>query len=309
MRDEASAIAYLQRLFSARAEGEVGIGDDAAAFSAPALSGAKIVWTIDEQAENTHFRRDWLSWKDVGYRSFVAAASDIAAMGAVGTHALTALALPEDFRDDDFMAVAEGQLEAARATSIRIVGGNMARASEAHVTTTVMGITSKPILRSGAKPGNAVFVAGALGLAALGMRALERNVKDARVTRAIASWRRPPISFEASRAMSACATAAIDVSDGLARDSFHLAEASRVRIAIEKSALLDAAKASGADEAAIALGEDLLDAVLYGGEDYALVVTSDREIEGFSRIGSVIAGSGLTLDGKEIVPRGFDHFG
>ncbi|MGH7330606.1 MAG: thiamine-phosphate kinase, partial [Polyangiaceae bacterium] len=296
---------YLQRLFFVRAEGEIGIGDDAAILRA---SGS-VVWTIDEQAENTHFRRDWLSWKDVGYRSFVAAVSDIAAMGAVATHALTALALPLDFRDEDFLSIAEGQAEAARATCVRIVGGNMARATEAHVTTTVIGNGSKPILRSGAKVGDGVFVAGTLGLAGLGMRALERNVKDAKVARAVSAWRRPPILIDASKTMSAHASAAIDVSDGLARDLAHVAEASRARIALDEAALLAIAKSCGAEEAARALGEDVLDAILHGGEDYALVVTCDREIEGFSRIGSVVAGkAGVTIDSVEIEPRGFDHF-
>ena len=304
MRDEASAIEYLQRLFAARADGETGIGDDAAVFPAT----GNVVWTIDEQAENTHFRREWLSWRDVGYRSFIAAASDIAAMGGTGTHALSALALPKDFRDDDFMSIAEGQLEASRKTGIRIVGGNMTRASEAHVATTVIGNASRPILRSGAKIGEGVYVAGALGLTAAGLRALEAGDRSAETANAIAAWRRPPILFDAAKAMSADASAATDVSDGLARDVSHIARASGVRIDLDRAALVAHAARFGVDLAARALALDPLDLVLHGGEDYALLATSRREIEGFFRIGSVVAGSDVALDGKEIEPRGFDHF-
>lgn len=304
MRDEASAIEYLQRLFAARADGEIGIGDDAAVVP-PASS---LVWTIDEQAENTHFRREWLSWRDVGFRSFVAAASDIAAMGGTPTHALSALALPKDFRDDDFVSIAEGQLEASRETGTRIVGGNMSRASEAHVTTTVIGKAARPILRSGAKIGDGVYVAGALGLAAAGLRALEIGNRSPETASAVAAWRRPPILFDAAKAMSTYASAATDVSDGLARDLSHVAEASSVRIEIDRAALVAHAARFGVDVAARALALDPLDLVLDGGEDYALLATSPREIEGFFRLGSVIAGSGVVLDGKEIEPRGFDHF-
>ncbi|MEO8800653.1 MAG: thiamine-phosphate kinase, partial [Polyangiaceae bacterium] len=313
MRDELAAVAHLKALFSdsnhdskrdakhgeagSSADGELGIGDDCATVDdAPGT----LVWTIDEQAENTHFRRDWLSWKDVGYRSFIAAASDIAAMGGKATHALTALALPNDFRDEDFVAITEGQLEAARAVGAKIVGGNLTRANGVHVTTTVLGRAERTILRSGAKIGDGIWIAGAVGLAGLGLRALERGISSAAVEAAITAWRRPSTLFAAARAMAPLASAAIDVSDGLARDAAHVAVASDVRVVFERALLRAYGERIGVTSPAAALGVDAVEAMLHGGEDYALVVASRSEIEGFTRVGSVIAGSGVALDEADI---------
>src|SRR5579883_2902466 len=97
--DEEGRIALLSRLLGAAPGGagiEVGIGDDAAVLVPGAVGGERLVWTIDEQVEGTHFRRELLSWRDVGWRSFMAAASDVAAMGARPWCALGAMVLPED---------------------------------------------------------------------------------------------------------------------------------------------------------------------------------------------------------------------
>lgn len=310
MRDELSAIDHVRRLFAVGNDGGVGIGDDAAVL---ALGDAhakheRLVWTVDEQVEGTHFRRDWCSWNDVGWRSFIAAASDVAAMGGAATHALVALALPRDFRDEDFEALVEGQRAAATAVGARVVGGNMARAPSVHVTTTVLGRAARPILRSGACAGDHVLVAGALGLAACGLRSLDTKTSSPALDAAVAAWRRPVPRFDDARAMAPHASSGIDVSDGLARDAAHVAKESGVRLDLDEHALLEHAARHGVDRAAAALGASVLDVVLGGGEDYALLVTSDREIPGFFRIGSVVAGSGITVGGRAIEPRGFDHF-
>src|ERR1700716_3382483 len=111
--DEKGRIAMLARTLTFSAtpgDGgiEIGIGDDAAVLSAShALS--RIVWTIDEQVENVHFRRDMLSYEDIGWRSFMAAASDLAAMGAIPWCALAALVLPDDVDDEALDGIARGQ--------------------------------------------------------------------------------------------------------------------------------------------------------------------------------------------------------
>src|SRR5580658_1790205 len=97
----------LARALAAQAPGvPTGIGDDAAVLDSP---GGRIVWTIDEQVEGVHFRRDLLPWRDVGWRSFMAAASDVAAMGAVPWCALAALVLPEDVDDAALAEIVRGQ--------------------------------------------------------------------------------------------------------------------------------------------------------------------------------------------------------
>lgn len=104
--------------------------------------------------------------------------------------------------------------------------------------------------------------------------------------------------------------AAVDVSDGLARDAGHLADASGVQVVLDEVALLEDPVLL---EAAGALGASALDLALHGGEDYALVAAGEQSVEGFRRIGEVRAGTGLRLRGatgeRSLEPRGFDHFG
>ncbi|MEO7110001.1 MAG: thiamine-phosphate kinase, partial [Polyangiaceae bacterium] len=163
--------------------------------------------------------------------------------------------------------------------------------------------------RSGAQVGDGVWVAGAVGLAGLGLRALERHVASSLLEAAVLAWRHPIPRVDAAKKMTAAnASAAIDLSDGLARDLSHLALASNVRIALDDAALIAHGDFYGTTTAANLLEEDLLEAILFGGEDYALVATSRSEIPGFFRIGSVVSGKGISCGAKEITPRGFDHF-
>ena len=115
--DERGKIATLARMLgsssSPTAGIEVGIGDDAAVL-ATSHAPAHLVWTIDEQVEGVHFRRTLASWHQVGWRSFMAAASDVAAMGAVPWCALSALVLSDDVDDEAFAEIVRGQGDAAR---------------------------------------------------------------------------------------------------------------------------------------------------------------------------------------------------
>jgi thiamine-monophosphate kinase len=314
--DERSRIAMLAGIFASApgAPGravQIGIGDDAAVLDSRALAGGTIVWTIDEQVEGTHFRRDLLTWHDVGWRSFMAAASDIAAMGALPWCALCAFALPRDVDDRALEQMVIGQRDAASTLEAPIVGGNLARGGQLSVATTLLGTCERAVTRSGARPGDGLWIAGSVGLAAAGLRALETGRgRDERLGVAVESWRTPRARIADGRSMEAVAHAAIDVSDGLARDVGHIADASGVQIALDGPALRsDAALLDAAD----ALGLSALDLALYGGEDYALVVASLVAIDGFRRIGEVRDGAGLVLrepeNERSIDPRGFDHFG
>jgi thiamine-monophosphate kinase len=127
---------------------------------------------------------------------------------------------------------------------------------------------------------------------------------------AVEAWRRPAALVGSGLAMASVAHAAVDVSDGLARDVGHLAEASGVSVILDASELLsDAALIRAAER----LGCDPLDLALYGGEDYALVAASPLPISGFRRIGSIAPGAGLVLrtagGDNPLLVRGFDHFG
>ena len=290
---------------------DVGIGDDAAVLDG-AHGPGRLVWTIDEQVEGTHFERALVGWRDVGWRSFMAAASDVAAMGADPWCALAALVLPDSIDDAALEAIAAGQGDAAAALGTRVVGGNLARGRgrDVSIATTLIGTCARAVPRAGARPGDGVWIAGEVGLAAAGLRALRSARGDAPgLARAVDAWRRPRALVAEGRAMGAAAHAAVDVSDGLACDVGRIADASHVRIALDADSV---AASAALVEAAAALGADPLDLALHGGEDYALVVTSPHAIDGFRRIGEVLEGSGLTLRGpggeQELDPKGYDHF-
>ena len=308
MRDELAAIARLTAIFQNADDGEIGIGDDAATIATP--EKGRLVWTVDEQVQNTHFKTDWLSWHDVGWRSFIAAASDIAAMGGVATRALSAIAIPPDFLDDSFDALIRGQQDAAVEIGCKIVGGNLARANEMHVTTTVIGVCDKPILRSGAKDGDDIWVSGALGLAFALRIARARTTcreraarsRSARVASSSSALRR-------RKKMSVVATSAIDLSDGLARDLSHVATASGVRVELDEEALIAHGDFYGTTTAANLLGEDLLDSILFGGEDYALSRPADRRSTAFSASDRFAAEMESNAGRpRKISPRGFEYF-
>jgi thiamine-monophosphate kinase len=311
--DESARVAMLARVLGSEvgsAGVELGIGDDAAVLQVAALGGGRLVWTIDEQVEGTHFRRELVSWRDIGWRSFMAAASDIAAMGARARGALCALVLPDDVDDAALEAIARGQREAADATGAPVIGGNLARGRVLSIATSVLGTCVSAVRRAGARAGDGLWIAGDVGLAAAGLQAIEQGrAEDRRLAPAVAAWRRPRALLEEGLAMSTVAHAAIDVSDGLARDAGHIAAASGVRIVFDESALrADATLVA----VAAALGADALNLALDGGEDYALVAASREPIPGFRSIGFVTDGAGLALrtpDGERVIqPRGYDHF-
>jgi len=294
--------------------------DDAAVVDAPS---GKLVLTVDEQVEGTHFTRALCSLEDLGFRATMAAASDLAAMGATPLGALAAWVLPvagsaeggtarasDAVADQDAERIARGQREACDRLGALVLGGNLARGPAISIATTWVGAAARPIARSGAKPGDALLACGELGLASAGFRALARGLEAPEVRDAAAAWRRPVARIADGLRMAAVAHAAIDVSDGLALDASRLAAASGVRAVLDEAALRSSLH-SATIALAAALGEDPLDLALAGGEDYALLCASSGPIDGFVRVGSIETGSGCVLrgpNGERAVSGGFDHF-
>jgi thiamine-monophosphate kinase len=289
----------------------VGIGDDAAVVAG---AGSSLVLSIDACVEHVHFERRWLSLADVGWRATQAAASDLAAMGARPLAALSNLALPRDFTRRDLGALARGQAAAARELGCPIVGGNLTRAAELSITTAVVGTCRKPLLRSGARAGDELWCVGEVGLAAAGLAWLGSGTRKttSAARRCVTAWRRPQALLASGLGLQGRARACCDVSDGLARDAQHLADASKVRIVIEERALL-AALAPELVSAAEGLGRSALGFALGGGEDYALLCTGHaaRRPRAARRIGRVVRGRGVMLEkpsGRLVPARGgFDH--
>ena len=313
--DERSAVELFSRAFAqARASGvELGIGDDAAVLRSP---GERLVWTVDAAVEGTHFERAWLGLSDIGFRSFQAAASDLAAMGARPVAALSALTLPRGFSARELARLSEGQAEAARDCRCPVVGGNVARGRELSITTTVLGTARRPLTRRGARPGDDVWLVGDVGLAAAGLELLRtRRARraDASLARAVAAFCRPRALLQRGTALGSWAHAVVDVSDGLAADATHIAEASGCRLVLEEEALLVALPRE-LPAVARRVGRSALELALAGGEDYALVVTGTaaRRPRWAKRIGRCEAGRGGVFERSDgsrgPLARGYDHF-
>jgi thiamine-monophosphate kinase len=312
---EGDAVELFKRAFAATTA-DVGIGDDAAVLAA---GSEPWVCSVDTSVEGVHFTHELASLEDIGYRSFQAALSDLAAMGAVPRASLSSLILPRGFSRSQLEALSRGQAEAARAGGCPIVGGNLARGSELSLTTTVLGHTERPLLRSGARPGHELWLIGAVGQAAAGLASLRGHApggraphEQAALERCVSAWRRPRALIEQGRVLASSAGAAIDISDGLVADATRIARASGVRIQIERERLL---RALGGELTTVSrlLRRAPLRFALYGGEDYALLATGEASRRpGIARvIGHVSRGKGLWLvqrgGRRQPLLGGYDH--
>jgi thiamine-monophosphate kinase len=325
---ERRLVSWLGERFAAAApEVRVGIGDDAAVLS-PAAEPAIV--SVDASVDGVHFDRAYLGYEDIGYRAFQAAISDLAAMGAVPTAALSALILPRALPRTAVDELTAGQARASRETACPVVGGNISRGGELSITTTVLGRAAAPLCRSGARPGHALWLVGEVGLAAAGLALLRitrarptrlapagpsrgRDGREAALARCVEAWRRPRARLEEGRALVGRASAAIDVSDGLAADARQLATASGVRIVVDQEQLR-AVLHPALLIAQRALRSSALRWALCGGEDYALLATGPAALRPACAvtIGYVARGSGafLARSGRRVpLEGGFDHLG
>lgn len=299
-----------RRLRLQSADVELGIGDDAALLASSARAQAV---SVDAQVEHVHFARELLSPADIGHRALAAALSDLAAMGARPRAAFVAMIVPGDLPDEALYGIADGFAEAQREYGCAVAGGNLASGGELSITTTVIGdAPDAPLTRAGARPGDALYVTGTLGSAALGLRAL-RAGREELAPGCVARWRRCLARVREGAALSGVASAAIDISDGLLQDLSHLAQGSRVGFDVELASLpfdpefVASCAGLGLDPNALALS---------GGEDYELLFTAaaDRAPAVGTRIGSAVAARGIRLrdaHGAVVDPPpapGFDHF-
>ena len=190
-----------------------------------------------------------------------------------------------------------------------MVGGDLTSATEIVIAVTVLGAcTVSPVLRSGAEPGDVVALCGRQGWAAGGLAVLGRGFRSPRAL--VDAYRRPEPPYAAGPvAAEAGATAMIDVSDGLVADAGHLADSSGVAIDLRGDAF---ELAEPLHAVAVALGSDPIRFVLGGGDDHALLATFPDGASvpaGWTVVGEVLAGSGVTVDGQAYdAPAGWTHF-
>ncbi|WP_239020527.1 thiamine-phosphate kinase [Nakamurella antarctica] len=285
----------------------LGPGDDAAIISAP---DGRVVVSVDMFVNGVHFRTDWASGEQIGRRAALASLADLAAMGAAPTAMVIAISAPADTPAELIEGIGRGLHEVAAQVGAGIVGGDMTRSDVLSIAVTVMGDLqgADPVLRSGAKPGETLAVAGRLGWAAAGLAVLSRGFRSPMVM--VSAYREPqPPLVAGITAASFGATSMIDISDGLLADVGHIAAASHVAINIRTAALDLHPRLV---EVASALGKDAMTWLLTGGDDHALVATfpaGSAMPPGFTAIGTVTQGSGVTVDGAPFDgPAGWDHY-
>lgn len=259
---EDGIVELLRGRFVARS-GTVGIGDDAAVFASP---GKRVVMTTDTLVESVDFRLDYFSGSDLGWKAVAVNVSDLAAMGAEPSYALATLCLGPSTAVGFVLDLIDGLSEAGREWGVELVGGDLSNADQISLGLTLLGHCDQPLLRSGAKAGDALLVSGALGGSAGGLHLLQR---DAGATGPLVDrHRRPQPRLELSRLLRELpVTGMIDVSDGLIVDLRRLMHASRTGCQIHR----DAVPVDPALEAASEL--ESLRTALFGGEDFELLFT------------------------------------
>jgi thiamine-monophosphate kinase len=247
------------------------------AHDAAQLAGGLVV-TQDALVEGVHFRLDWISWRDLGFRAAAVNLSDLAASGAEPEALLVTLAAPSTTDVAEVIELYEGIAE----TDVPVVGGDTTRADSLVLSVTALGRSERVPGRTGARPGDAIVVTGELGAAGAAFRR--------------GAYVRPPLRIAEGRMLAATAHALMDVSDGLGADAARIAERSGVRIEID----LD--RVPLAEEATV---EDLA-----FGEDYELLAAVDQPGE-LREIGRCLEGSGVVFlrGGEPVELKGWEHFG
>lgn len=334
MLTEFKLIDEIKKIFAGRKTVFKGIGDDCAVVR----EGKKYkLYTVDTMVDGVHFDlKLGGAWEDAGYKAVVRAISDIAAMGGAPQYILLSLMLPSKLSRDAFSHLTKGVKEAAEEYNLMLIGGDVTSSKTAAIGVTVIGESNgAPVLRSGAKEGDLIYVSGYTGLAGAGLEQLktssqftvhssQQRKKQKRTlsfTVMLNAYLRPTAMIELGQMLRTgkIATAMIDISDGLLGDLAHILEESKKGAVIyqEKLPVSGALKKSGFS------AEEIYDFILNGGDDYELLFTVHQSKEKqikmtakkanipLTEIG-VITKKGLKLsDGKNIrtiTPHSFEHF-
>jgi thiamine-monophosphate kinase len=324
-KSETVFVHWLQEILPRRAAGlALGIGDDAAVVRI--TTRRELILTTDLSIEGVHFLRRLHPARSVGHRALARALSDIAAMGGTPRFALLSLALTERTPRRWVEGFYAGAASLARRVGVAIVGGDTARVrGKMFVDVVVAGEipAGAALRRSGARPGDRVFVSGRLGLSALGLELLKsrRRATGKSATEAIRThlYPQPRLALGRFLRQNCLATALMDLSDGLSTDLARLCQASRVGAVVASEKIMAFAPA-GTKKSRGALSLEL---ALNGGEDYELLFTVQPEkvsriparfgMIPLRAIGEIRRSKKLQLllpGGKLIplVPSGYDHF-
>ncbi|MEO6908440.1 MAG: thiamine-phosphate kinase [Abditibacteriaceae bacterium] len=306
----------------------LGIGDDAACLA----DLRSPVFSCDALIENVHFRHEWITPRQLGWKAMAVNVSDMAAMGASPIAVTVSLALPPQTETVWVEELYRGFADAARKFEFAIVGGDTTKANQVMISVAIIGelIAQKPLLRSNAKEGDAILVTGTLGESAAGLALLQSNkiVQTPFEKYCVEKHLLPQPRIQEIRAaleLKKSVHAAIDISDGIAGDAAHIAEKSQLDLIIDVAQI---PISQHCKNAAQVLNADALQWALAGGEDYELLICVDpnaaddviEKIQSFSktpvkRVGfcrkpeSVTAKVLLQNKGKTMpLPQSWRHF-
>lgn len=292
------------------------LGDDCAVV---APGPGQLVVSTDASVEGVHWRTEWISLEEAGYRATAAALSDLAAMGAAPAGVVVAVVVPREAVPGSAVLLMGGVGQAVKDAQTVVLGGDLTRGSEWVVSVTVFGWAERPVLRSGASPGEELWVTGTLGGARAALDSFLAGVDPGPEVRPAFAAPKPRLA--AGRWLAAHgATAMIDVSDGMLGDLQHLAAASGVGFTLDPDRI---PVHPGVAPVTRRLGIPPVQMALTGGEDYELLVTLPVD-EGEDRTTRCLAETGVPLTRIGVVTgergrvhvtgdgaphaRGFDHF-
>jgi thiamine-monophosphate kinase len=297
-----------------------GIGDDCAVLRLPKSDGrqADVLVTTDFSLEGVHFRREWHSPESVGRRCLARGLSDIAAMGGTPVAAFLSLALLRDMPQNWVRRFMQGLMDLAKRYGVTLAGGDTAESPNG-ILADIMVVGSVPkgkaVLRSGARPGDRIYISGELGGAAAAVREMKNKPRCKLNPVEYPRHFFPEPRIELGRALreKGLASAMIDTSDGFSTDLAHICEESGAGAEILAKAIPRAA-----------VGKPLravdLEFVLHGGEDYELLFTTrpgkriPSRVAGvpITQIGHITRSRKIILmndgGGRELKPQGWEHF-
>lgn len=310
--------AYFSAVGKSRPDVILGVGDDAAIVAPSA--GESLAISVDTLIEGVHFPVATEAY-DIGWKSLAVNLSDMAAMGAKPKWVTLALTLPH--ADDVWLAAfSRGFSDLANQYNVQLIGGDTTRGTLS-ITVQIMGsvIEGQALTRSAAQVGDAIYVTGVLGDAALGLRSLSESLPVTEVNKAalLEALNKPIPRINEARDLYPYLHSAIDISDGLAADLSHIIKASKVGAVIDVS-LLPVSEAYRQCQ----LTEKDYDSALTGGDDYELCFTVAKSSEAamlaeakthtlaFTKIGEIVSGDRLTIkyrnDLYEAHQHSYDHF-
>jgi len=299
---EREVISVLQKIFAtADSRLKVGIGDDAAVVTTESQS----IITSDMAVEDVHFKLEWSSAFDIGRKITAANIADILSMGGTCDYLTASVALTGKETLQWIENLARGMKYEADLAGALIVGGDIARGPKVVISMTAVGHSQSPILRSGAQLGDGLYLSSLTGWSAAGLELLTReiSINSEIAEKALSEFSAPTLDYATDFSH---ANAMADVSDSILIQAQQIAEASGVQLALDQSSIALASEFQELSELASQLKADVMQWILAGGEDHALLATGVN-LPGV-RIGSVVAGSGISGAEMQKAPVSWSHF-